>query len=143
MAQPDGRAGRLGGGGLFALLVAYGLINGTGWVQFQRQTLAQAQQEEITRLDKLQSAIADIESGKVRFTGDAFADPRQPRTVGNNKGTRYATLPPGPLAPSPSARAISTPTISKSAPSTNKRSSRTTNWRTPPICWRAASILPL
>ncbi|UFP96053.1 ABC transporter permease [Gloeobacter morelensis] len=86
-------------GGLFALLVAYGLINGTGWVQFQRQTLAQAQQEEITRLDKLQSAIADIESGKVRFTGDAFADPRQPRTVGNNKGTRYATLPPGPLAP--------------------------------------------
>ncbi len=85
--------------GLFALLIGYGLLNGFAWVRFQNATLATARSEEVTRFNKLKASLTAIEQGQEKFTGDAFADPRQARTVGNNKGTRYAAMPPGALAP--------------------------------------------
>jgi len=82
--------------GVFALGIGYGVWNGSRWVAFQRAALATAAAEESARYHGLTTQIARIAAGE---TVSPFADPRSPSNLGGRLGPRYATLPPGPLAP--------------------------------------------
>jgi ABC-2 type transport system permease protein len=81
---------------LFALLIGYGIYNGSTWVHFQRTTLAAARAEEGTRFARAQEEIAALEQGGK--PASAFTNPRLPAVAAGRSGTRYALLPPGPLA---------------------------------------------
>lgn len=83
--------------GVFALAIGYGVWNGSRWVAFQQSALASAAVEEATRYDGLKAQVARIAAGEEKVS--PFADPRNPANVGGRLGPRYATLPPGPLAP--------------------------------------------
>ncbi len=81
---------------LFALLIGYGIHNGSSWVSFQRATLIAAQNEESTRYSQSQGETARIEAGGK--PSSSFNNPRLPSVAASRSGTRYAALPPGPLA---------------------------------------------
>jgi ABC-2 type transport system permease protein len=81
---------------LLAVIVVYGVSNGTSWVQFQRQTLAAAARDEEGRLAELRREVAAIEGGARPRT--PLRDPRSPAIVAGYRGQRYAMAPPGPLA---------------------------------------------
>ncbi|MEZ5287943.1 MAG: DUF3526 domain-containing protein [Vicinamibacterales bacterium] len=81
----------------FGLAIAYGVANGAGWVRFQQTALSAAAEEEAQRHASLQARIDDLER-----TGEsisAFQDPRSASNAGGRLAPRYATLPPGALAP--------------------------------------------
>jgi ABC-2 type transport system permease protein len=80
--------------GLFAVVTFYGVYNGARWASFQRETIAQALQEESERLRGHREFVA---SGAEPPT--PWRDPRSPYSVGGSMGRRYAYLPPSPLAP--------------------------------------------
>lgn len=80
---------------LLAGLVGYSLYNGVSWVQFQKQTLAQADDEENERMAKLQKNLADIESGRAEPKG--FQDPRSAGAIGGTSAAPYLAMPPAPL----------------------------------------------
>ncbi|MFN8000236.1 MAG: DUF3526 domain-containing protein [Acidobacteriota bacterium] len=81
---------------LFALLIGYGVYNGSSWVSFQNSTLDAAQQEERDRFAKAKTEVAAIEQGGQ--PASAFANPRLPSVAAGRTAPRYATLPPAPLA---------------------------------------------
>jgi ABC-2 type transport system permease protein len=82
---------------VFGVAIGYGVWNGVRWVEFQRTALADAQQEERDRYERLRDHAMELErtGGKI----SPFADPRSPSNVGGRLGLRYASLPPAPLAP--------------------------------------------
>ena len=81
---------------LFALLIGYGVYNGSSWVSFQNSTLDAAQREERDRFAKAKTEVAAIEQGGQ--PASAFANPRLPSVAAGRTAPRYATLPPAPLA---------------------------------------------
>ncbi|MEW6737879.1 MAG: ABC transporter permease, partial [Acidobacteriota bacterium] len=81
---------------LLTVVVSYGVYNGVSWVHFQNRTLAFAQREEVQRYDELKSEIVAIDSGAIQPV--TFTDPRSPAVVSSRRGTRYAMMPPAPLA---------------------------------------------
>lgn len=99
---------------LFGGLILFAVWNAKSWVDFQKQTLAQVRQEESTRLDSLQTlarkeqarvdsmvaATAVARNGKAadHKTPPLAWGVRHPGYAGNWAGSRYAALPPGPLA---------------------------------------------
>jgi ABC-2 type transport system permease protein len=83
--------------GVFGVAIGYGVWNGARWVTFQRDALAAAAQEEAERHQKLEHQIASLQRGESKVS--SFADPRSPANAGGRLGPRYASLPPGPLAP--------------------------------------------
>ena len=82
---------------LLGCVIAYGVHNGAAWVNFQKETIQRAMEEESTRLQALRKGIDDANAG--RTNPPSFRDPRSPFSVGYTMGGRYAFLPPGPLAP--------------------------------------------
>lgn len=81
---------------LLAAMVGYSLYNGVSWVNFQKQTLAQAAEEESERLTKLKQNLADIEAGRAEPKG--FQDPRSAGAIGGTTAAPYLAMPPAPLA---------------------------------------------
>ena len=81
---------------LLTLTIGFGLRNGSAWVSFQNRTLAAVRAEEHERLQSVKTGIVDAQSGRSKPT--SFADPRSPSVAGRTLGSRYATMPPGPLA---------------------------------------------
>ena len=81
---------------VLALAIAYGAYNGSAWVRFQQQSIASARAEETKRLGELRTNITLSTTGAKKFS--AFNEPRSPATVGRTAGTRYAVMPPAPLA---------------------------------------------
>jgi ABC-2 type transport system permease protein len=81
---------------LFALLIGYGVYNGSSWVRFQQLTLEAAQEEERTRFARVKAEISAIEQGGQPKS--AFANPRLPSVAAGRTGPRYALAPPAPLA---------------------------------------------
>jgi ABC-2 type transport system permease protein len=81
---------------VFAGAIGYGALNGARWVAFQRDALEEALNEEDERFRKHEAEIARIT--REQATVSAFADPRNPDAVGRSLGSRYAMLPPTPLA---------------------------------------------
>lgn len=82
---------------VLALLVGYALFNGTRWVAFQRETIRAVQAEEAERLAAHQATIARLASGD--STGvSPWTNPAIPSVAGGTQATRYAVLPPAPLA---------------------------------------------
>ena len=81
---------------LFALLIGYGASNGSAWVAFQQTALSAAQNEERSRYSQSQAELTRIEQGAK--AASAFTNPRLPSVAASRAGTRYAILPPGPLA---------------------------------------------
>jgi ABC-2 type transport system permease protein len=81
---------------LFAAAIGYGAFNGFRWVAFQQRAIVEAQHEEVDRFRKHEAEIVRIarENGNI----SAFSDPRNPDVVGRSLGSRYAVLPPAPLA---------------------------------------------
>ncbi len=80
---------------LLAGLVGYSLYNGVSWVNFQKQTLAQAAEEENERIAKLKKNLADIEAGRAEPKG--FQDPRSAGAIGGTSAAPYLAMPPAPL----------------------------------------------
>ena len=81
---------------LVALLMGYGVFNGSAWVRFQKRTLASMAAEQQERLDKLRASVKRVEAPGGRASGGA--DPRNPVTVGGTAAAPYAVLPPAPLS---------------------------------------------
>ncbi len=82
--------------GVFAIAIGYGVWTGASWASFQRRALATANVEEIERYERLNAQIVRLQGGE---QVSSFADPRSPANAGARFGSRYATLPPGPLSP--------------------------------------------
>lgn len=82
---------------LLVLFTAFALWNGAQHVRFQRQTLAAIHDSSQKAYTVLQTAVRDIEAGKP-YTGNEFQNPQSPYPIGANKGARFATLAPEPLA---------------------------------------------
>jgi ABC-2 type transport system permease protein len=81
---------------VFVLAIGYGVQNGVRWVAFQRESIAQALDEQTTRFDTLKTQLREIEAG----TREApFTSPQAPDAAGSRLGLKYAVLPPSPLAP--------------------------------------------
>jgi ABC-2 type transport system permease protein len=81
---------------LLTASIAYALVNGLRWVDFQRAAIGSARAEEATRYSTTKQQVADIQSGKMRAP---FADPRMPDAAGSRIAWRYAAMPPLPLSP--------------------------------------------
>jgi len=81
---------------LFALIIGYGVYNGSSWAQFQQATLDAAKQEERDRFAKAKAEIGAIERGGK--PSSPFINPRFASVAAGRTGPRYATLPPAPLA---------------------------------------------
>lgn len=82
--------------GLFGIAIAYGTATGVGWTRFQQRAIADARAEEQDRFSTLEADMRLIAAGTK--TVSAFADPRNPDSAGRRLATRYAVLPPMPLA---------------------------------------------
>ena len=82
--------------GLLAASIAYGVVNGVKWVEFQQAAIRSALTEEGQRYSILKQQVADIQAGKMRAP---FADPRMPDAAGSRLAWRYAAMPPLSLAP--------------------------------------------
>ncbi|TAE24096.1 MAG: DUF3526 domain-containing protein [Candidatus Kapaibacterium sp.] len=82
---------------LLVLFTAFALWNGAQHVQFQRRTLAAIQDSAQKAYTTLQSSVRSIEAG-TPYKGNAFQNPQDPYPIGANKGARFATLAPEPLA---------------------------------------------
>lgn len=80
----------------FASAIAYGVVNGTQWVGFQRQALAAAAAEEAERYAALQAEVDTLQ--RTGGTVSPFRDPRSAANAGGRMAPRYAGLPPAPLA---------------------------------------------
>ena len=83
--------------GVFAVAIGYGVWNGARWVHFQQAALADAAAEESGRYARIQDQLVALSAPGAAVS--PFADPRSPTNIGGRMGPRYATLPPGPLAP--------------------------------------------
>lgn len=82
---------------VLTLLAGYALFNGTRWVGFQRDTIATVQEEEQARLAEHQATIDRLAAGD--STGiKPWTNPAIPSVAGGTQATRYAVLPPAPLA---------------------------------------------
>jgi ABC-2 type transport system permease protein len=81
---------------LFAVLIGYGVYNGSTWVGFQRATLQAASDEERQRFARAKSDIAAITGQTLKVS--PFTDPRFASVAAGRVGQRYAQLPPAPLA---------------------------------------------
>ena len=81
----------------FGAAIAYGVANGARWVGFQDAALATAAVEESERFGRLQREVDQLQ--RTGGTVSPFRDPRSAANAGGRLGLRYATLPPGPLAP--------------------------------------------
>jgi ABC-2 type transport system permease protein len=78
---------------VFGAIIAYGAWNGTAWAAFQQSTIAAVQLEETERLAKLGERMGRMASGDTTVTAPI------PGVLGAQGATRYAILPPAPLAP--------------------------------------------
>jgi ABC-2 type transport system permease protein len=81
---------------LFAVLISYGVYNGSSWTRFQQVTLEAAKQEERARFAKAKAEVMSIERGAP--PASAFSNPRLPSVAASRTGPRYALAPPAPLA---------------------------------------------
>jgi ABC-2 type transport system permease protein len=81
---------------LFALLIGFGIYNGSSWARFQKTTLEAVKQEERDRFAKAIAECAAIEQGAQ--PASTFSDPRLPSVAAGRTGPRYALAPPAPLA---------------------------------------------
>jgi ABC-2 type transport system permease protein len=81
---------------LFALLIGYGVYNGSSWVRFQQMTIERAREEERARFATVKAEVSAIEQGGQPKS--AFANPRLPSVAAGRTGPRYALAPPAPLA---------------------------------------------
>lgn len=81
---------------LLACTIFYGVYNGASWVRFQQKTIDAAVADEAERHDQIKKGIEDANAG--RSTPPSWKDPRNPYAVGYRLGSRYATMPPAPLA---------------------------------------------
>jgi ABC-2 type transport system permease protein len=81
---------------LMAALVGYSLYNGAAWVAFQKQTLAEANEEYSERIAKLKKDLRDFEEGRREPKG--FQDPRSAGAIGGATAAPYLAMPPAPLA---------------------------------------------
>jgi len=81
-------------GGLFALLIVYGLVNGAAWVQFQNATIREVRAEQQERYAKISSAI----DFAIRH-GKPLPATASVTSMGDRSGSKYAILPTAPLAP--------------------------------------------
>jgi ABC-2 type transport system permease protein len=80
----------------FGAALAYGLYNGVRWADLQLETLDAVAREEQGRLSTLQEEANRLEAEGGRVP--PFRDPRNPSSLGQSRGARYAILPPSPLA---------------------------------------------
>jgi ABC-2 type transport system permease protein len=83
-------------GALLACTILYGVHNGASWVRFQEKTIAGAIADEAERHGQIKKGIEDANAG--RTAPPSWKDPRSPYAVGYRLGSRYATMPPAPLA---------------------------------------------
>ena len=74
--------------------IAYGVWNGTRWVQFQEGAIEAARSDERTRFDRLRVQLEKVAAGE---RVSPFADPRNPSNLGSRLAPRVAVLPPAPL----------------------------------------------
>jgi ABC-2 type transport system permease protein len=81
---------------IFAFAIGYGTFNGSRWVRFQHEAIAEAATEERARFAAQEDAIRRINGGELKVS--PFADPRNPQTAGSRFGARYAAMPPASLA---------------------------------------------
>lgn len=81
---------------LLTTTILYGVHNGASWVRFQQQTIQGALADEAERHAAIKQGIEDANAG--RTSPPAWKDPRNPYAVGYRLGSRYATMPPAPLA---------------------------------------------
>ncbi len=81
---------------LLSLLMIYAAFNGATWINFQKQTIADALAEESERLLSMQAELRLIDAGQAK--AKLFRDPARPGWVGEFLGERYAVLAPQPLA---------------------------------------------
>jgi ABC-2 type transport system permease protein len=80
---------------LLALAIGYGVANGLHWVAFQQVTLRHAFDEEAQRYAGLTQQVVEIDAGRQKAP---FNDPRMPAAAGRLLASRYAAMPPLPLA---------------------------------------------
>lgn len=81
---------------LLACTILYGVHNGASWTRFQKNTIDAAVADEMERHGHIKKGIEDANAG--RSAPPSWKDPRNPYAVGYRLGSRYATMPPGPLA---------------------------------------------
>ena len=81
---------------IFALAIGYGTVNGARWTAFQLGAIARASAEELERHATNEAEIVRINREQARVSD--FADPRSPGSAGRSLASRYAVLPPTPLA---------------------------------------------
>lgn len=81
---------------LLACTILYGVHNGASWVRFQKKTIDAAVADETERHSHIKKGIEDANAG--RTAPPSWKDPRNPYAVGYRLGSRYATMPPAPLA---------------------------------------------
>jgi ABC-2 type transport system permease protein len=81
---------------LLACTILYGVHNGAAWVRFQTRTIHSAIADEAERHSHVKRGIEDANAG--RANPPSWKDPRNPYAVGYRLGSRYATMPPAPLA---------------------------------------------
>jgi ABC-2 type transport system permease protein len=81
---------------VFGVSIGYGVWNGARSVALQRQALADGQREEQQRHAEFQAEIVRIDASGAQVS--PFADPRLPANAGRRTASRYAAMPPAPLA---------------------------------------------
>lgn len=82
---------------VLTLLVGYALFNGGRWVAFQRDTIRNVQGEERERLAAHQATMRRLAAGDSAGVAP-WTNPAIPSVAGGTQATRYAVLPPAPLA---------------------------------------------
>lgn len=81
---------------LLGCTILYGVHNGASWVRFQQKTIDAAIADEAERHARIKQGIEDANAG--RTAPPSWKDPRNPYAVGYRLGSRFATMPPTPLA---------------------------------------------
>jgi ABC-2 type transport system permease protein len=82
---------------VLAASIGYGTLNGVRWTRFQEQTIERARAEERERLAQHDRDLQLIAAGEKKVA--PAADPGNADSAGRRLATRYAVLPPLPLAP--------------------------------------------